>query len=85
MLTSDRHWIDGGVSPYWKVYGRNKKSIRLDLKSDPGQSQFRQLITTAQVIVESFRPGVMEALGLGPDIVLQLKPKIIMAHVSGWG
>jgi crotonobetainyl-CoA:carnitine CoA-transferase CaiB-like acyl-CoA transferase len=80
-----RHWTDDGVSPYWKVYGRNKKSIRLDLKSEEGKVQFRKLIATAHVIVESFRPGVMEALGLGPDSVLQINPKIVMARVSGWG
>ena len=80
-----RHWTDDGVSPYWKVYGRNKKSVRLDLKSDEGKSQFRKLVGTAQVIIESFRPGVMEALGFGPDSVMQINPKIVMARVSGWG
>ncbi len=80
-----RHWTDEGVSPYWKVYGRNKKSIRLDLKSDEGKALFRKLVATAHVIVESFRPGVMEALGFGPDEVLHLNPKIVMARVSGWG
>ena len=80
-----RHWTDEGVSPYWKVYGRNKKSVRLDLKSEEGKVLFRKLVATAHVIVESFRPGVMEALGFGPDNVLQINPKIVMARVSGWG
>ncbi len=80
-----RHWTDEGVSPYWKVYGRNKKSVRLDLKSEEGKVLFRKLVATAHVIVESFRPGVMEALGFGPDDVLQINPKIVMARVSGWG
>jgi crotonobetainyl-CoA:carnitine CoA-transferase CaiB-like acyl-CoA transferase len=80
-----RHWTDKGVSPYWKVYGRNKKSVRLDLKSEEGKAQFGMLVDTAHVVVESFRPGVMEALGFGPDIVNQLNPKVVMARVSGWG
>ena len=80
-----RHWTDEGVSPYWKVYGRNKKSIRLDLKSDDGKNLFSKLVTTAHVIIESFRPGVMEAIGFGPQEVLGINPKIVMARVSGWG
>ena len=80
-----RHWTDEGVSPYWKVYGRNKKSIRLDLKSNDGKDLFRKLLATAHVVIESFRPGVMEALGFGPEEVLGINPKIVMARVSGWG
>lgn len=80
-----RHWTDKGVSPYWKVYGRNKKSIRLDLKSEEGKRQFTALVGTAHAVVESFRPGVMEALGFGPETLMQLNPKVVMVRVSGWG
>jgi crotonobetainyl-CoA:carnitine CoA-transferase CaiB-like acyl-CoA transferase len=80
-----RHWREKGVSAYWKVYGRNKKSVRLDLKSDAGKRNFRRLLATAQILVESFRPGVMEALGFGPDEVLAVNPRIVMVRVSGWG
>jgi len=80
-----RHWTDKGVSPYWKVYGRNKKSVRLDLKSEEGKAQFAKLVDTAHIIVESFRPGVMEALGFGPDEILKQNSKAVMARVSGWG
>ena len=80
-----RHWTDNGVSPYWKVYSRNKKSIRLDLKTDADKDAFAKLVKTAHVVIEGFRPGVMEAMGFGPDRMLELNPKIIMARVSGWG
>lgn len=80
-----RHWTDNGVSPYWKVYSRNKKSIRLDLKTDADKDAFAKLVQTAHVVIEGFRPGVMEAMGFGPDRMLALNPKIIMARVSGWG
>jgi crotonobetainyl-CoA:carnitine CoA-transferase CaiB-like acyl-CoA transferase len=80
-----RHWTDNGISPYWKVYSRNKKSIRLDLKTDADKDAFAKLVKTAHVVVEGFRPGVMEAMGFGPDQLLTLNPKVIMARVSGWG
>ena len=80
-----RHWTDNGVSPYWKVYSRNKKSIRLDLKSEDGKQALEKLIRSAQILIEGFRPGVMEAMGFGPDQIAALNPKLIMARVSGWG
>jgi len=80
-----RHWTDEGVSPYWKVYGRNKKSIRIDLKTDDGKAAFRKLLKTSHVLIESFRPGVMEALGFDPETVLAINPKIVFVRVSGWG
>jgi len=80
-----RHWREKSVSAYWKVYGRNKKSVRLDLKTDGGKRNFRRLLGTAKILVESFRPGVMEALGFGPDQVLAINPKIVFVRISGWG
>jgi crotonobetainyl-CoA:carnitine CoA-transferase CaiB-like acyl-CoA transferase len=80
-----RHWNDKGVAAYWKVYGRNKKSVRLDLKSDLGRRRFRKLVETAQILIESFRPGVMEALGFGSDEVLAINPRQVMVRISGWG
>jgi crotonobetainyl-CoA:carnitine CoA-transferase CaiB-like acyl-CoA transferase len=80
-----RHWREDGVSAYWKVYGRNKKSIRLDLRSDDGKALLAQLIPTAHVLVESFRPGSMEAAGFGPDRVSQLNPKLVYVRISGFG
>lgn len=80
-----RHWHDRGVATYWKVYSRNKKSIRLDLKSAEGKAKLTALLPTAHVLIESFRPGVMEAAGFGPERALALNPRLVMVRVSGWG
>jgi crotonobetainyl-CoA:carnitine CoA-transferase CaiB-like acyl-CoA transferase len=80
-----RHWNEKGIPAYWKVYGRNKKSVRLELRTEQGRRRFTKLLETAQVVIESFRPGVMEAAGFGPDEIHAVNPKIIMVRVSGWG
>ena len=80
-----RHWREDGVAAYWKVYGRNKKSIRLDLRLDAGKALLARLIPTAHILVESFRPGSMEAAGFGPEQVAQLNPKLIYVRLSGFG
>ena len=80
-----RHWREDGVSAYWKVYGRNKKSIRLDLRSEEGKALLARLIPTAHVLVESFRPGSMEAAGFGPAEVAQLNPNLVYVRISGFG
>lgn len=80
-----RHWQENGISAWWKVYSRNKRSIRLDLKSAEGKAALRRLVPTAQVLVEGFRPGVMEAAGFGPDVLLGLNPKLVMVRISGFG
>jgi crotonobetainyl-CoA:carnitine CoA-transferase CaiB-like acyl-CoA transferase len=80
-----RHWREDGVPAYWKVYGRNKKSILLDLRSEAGKARLARLIPTAQVLVESFRPGSMEAAGFGPEDVARLNPKLVYVRLSGFG
>jgi crotonobetainyl-CoA:carnitine CoA-transferase CaiB-like acyl-CoA transferase len=80
-----RHWREDGVSAYWKVYGRNKKSIRLDLRTEGGKALLARLIPTAHVLVESFRPGSMEAAGFGPEPVARLNPKLVYVRISGFG
>ncbi len=80
-----RHWREDGVDAYWKVYGRNKKSIRLDLRTDAGKALLTRLLPTADVLVESFRPGSMEAAGFGPDEVARLNPRLVFVRVSGFG
>src|SRR5262245_39500772 len=59
-----------GTSLYWKVVGRNKRCATLDLKSDEGRDTALALAGDAHVVVENFRPGVLERLGLGPDVLL---------------
>lgn len=80
-----RHWQENGISAWWKVYSRNKRSIRLDLKSDAGKDLLRKLVPSAQVLIEGFRPGVMEAAGFGPEFLQALNPKLVIVRISGFG
>ena len=82
-----RGWrvLENGTSHWWRSIGRNKKSITLDLKKADGQKIARQLINSADVLIENFRPGVMEGWGLGPAEIKQSNPKLIYARISGYG
>ena len=80
-----RAWKVEGISTAWKTWCRNKKSVCLNLKSPEGQETVRRLAEGAAMLVESFRPGVMEAMGLGPDALLTINPKLVIVRVSGWG
>ncbi|WAA12072.1 CaiB/BaiF CoA transferase family protein [Fervidibacillus halotolerans] len=64
---------------------RNKKSIILDLKKESGKDQFLKLVKIADVVIESFRPGVMERLGLGYQILKKVNPKLIYCAITGYG
>lgn len=64
---------------------RHKQSIALNLKSTEGLAIAQQLITKADVLIEGFRPGVMEKLGLGPEVCLNINPKLIYGRMTGWG
>src|SRR5262245_3392103 len=80
-----RSWKVKGVDTAWKVYSRNKKSVALDLRSDGGRALVRQLARSAAIVVESFRPGVMEDMGLSPAELHTLNPKLVIVRISGWG
>src|SRR5690606_12708319 len=80
-----RHWREGGQPVYWKVYGRNKRSLALDIKSDEGLVQLKKLIKSSQVLIENFVPGGLEKMGLSPDLLHALNPALVIARVSGWG
>ncbi len=80
-----RDWLEGGLPAYWKVYGRNKKSVTLDLKRPAGRDLLLRLSTGAHVLVESFRPGVLEALGLGPETLHMRNPRLVVVRLTGWG
>jgi succinyl-CoA--D-citramalate CoA-transferase len=73
----------GGV--WWKSMSRGKRSIAVDLSTAAGREIARDLIVKADVIVESFRPGVLERLGLGPDVISAWNPNAILLRVSGYG
>ena len=64
---------------------RGKKSIALNLKDEQGVETLLKLVEKADVLFEGFRPGVMERLGLGPDILHQRNPKLIIGRMTGWG
>ncbi|MFV0384930.1 CaiB/BaiF CoA transferase family protein [Paracoccus sp. (in: a-proteobacteria)] len=66
-------------------YNRNKRSVALDLKSGAGQAAARALVARADILIEGFRPGVAERLGLGPDECLGLNPRLIYGRMTGWG
>ena len=80
-----RRWREGGHEIYWKVYGRNKRSLVLDLKSHDGLAQLRKLVRHSQVLVENFVPGGLEKMGLAPDELLAHNPALVIARISGWG
>lgn len=68
-----------------EVNRRGKKSIALNLKSEAGVDVARRLIASADILIEGFRPGVMERLGLSPDECLKANPKLVYARMTGWG
>ena len=80
-----RAWTTEGVEPHWKTYARNKKSLALNLRDPRATDIVRRLVPSAHLVVESFRPGVMEAMGLGPDALLALNPALVLVRISGWG
>jgi crotonobetainyl-CoA:carnitine CoA-transferase CaiB-like acyl-CoA transferase len=82
-----RGWreVQDGTSLWWYSLGRNKKSVTIDLKTDQGCKLAKQLIDTADVVVENFRPGVMEKWGLGPEEFRTTNPKLVYARISGFG
>jgi crotonobetainyl-CoA:carnitine CoA-transferase CaiB-like acyl-CoA transferase len=80
-----RGWKVKGVDTAWKVYSRNKKSVALDLRSDAGHAIVRELAKTAAILVESFRPGVLEDMQLSPADLHKINPKLIVVRISGWG
>jgi formyl-CoA transferase len=80
-----RDWKTAGVSAHWKVYSRNKKSLALDLRSEAAKTAILKLVPSAAVFMESFRPGVLEKMGLGPDVLLRANPKLVIVRISGWG
>ena len=74
-----------GQSLYSFVVNRNKKSLAIDLRHADGQRVLRELVAAADVLVENFRPGTMERMGLGWDTVHALNPRLVMARISGFG
>lgn len=72
--------------PVWfSIHGRNKLSVTLDLKKPEGRERLRKLCARADALVENFRPGYLERIGLGPEALHEANPRLIIARVSGYG
>jgi len=76
---------EGGDSYTWKLLGRNKRAIVLDLKSEHGRDALLALVGGADVLIENFRPGTLERLGLGPDVLFASNPRLVVLRVTGFG
>jgi formyl-CoA transferase len=74
-----------GQSVYFSVYNRGKKSMCLDMRTERGKEIFAELVPTADMVLENFRPGIMEKMGFGYDRLCELKRDIILISVSGFG
>ena len=72
-------------NPYFRYINRNKKSLALDYKSERGRDIFLKLVGTVDVLVENYRPTVMDRAGLGWDALSQVNPQLIYAQLSGFG
>src|SRR5499427_1594647 len=82
-----RNWrlLKNGTSVWWQVQSRNKRSIALDLRSPEGQDVARKLIAEADVLIENFRPGMLEEWGLGYERLAKENPGLVMLRISGYG
>lgn len=76
---------EGGENPYFVGLNRNKRSIVLDLKAETGREVFRKLVKEADVLIENFRPGVMDRLGFGYETLAEVNPGLVYASISGFG
>ncbi|PWB30858.1 formyl-CoA transferase [Pseudomonas sp. SDI] len=74
-----------GTSLWWFVQARNKQSLTLNLKHPDGVEILKKLLAEADILIENFRPGVLEKLGLGWDVLHALNPKLVMVRLSGFG
>ena len=80
-----RDWRDGGKELHWKTYARNKRSIVLNFRHPAAKDALLRLVATADVLIENFRPGTLEEMGLGPDILHAANPGLVIVRVSGFG
>ena len=77
--------VEGGLDDMRRVSGRSKKSIGIDLKSADGIDVLKRLLGTTDVLIEGFRPGVIERLGIGPDVCESINARLVIGRMTGWG
>src|SRR5262245_45483949 len=80
-----RDWRDGDASLYWKVYGRNKRSLALDLRKEAAREIVLTLADRSDVFIENFRPGTLEKMGLAPAVLSSRNPDLVIVRISGFG
>jgi len=80
-----RAWKQAGVSTFWKAYGRNKRSLALDFRAAGAGEVLARLIDAADVLIENFRPGTLQRMGLDPASLLARKPALVVLSISGFG
>ncbi|GAB7554529.1 CoA transferase [Novosphingobium sp. 11B] len=80
-----RNWGHGDAKLWWEVVARNKKSVSANLRVPEGQEIVRKLVAHADILIENFKPGTMEKWGLGPDVLHEINPRLIIVRVSGYG
>ena len=80
-----RAWQTAGVQTNWKIYARNKKSLGLELRKPEARELLAKLVPSAAMFVESYRPGTLEKMGLAPEKLLELNPRLVIVRISGWG
>jgi crotonobetainyl-CoA:carnitine CoA-transferase CaiB-like acyl-CoA transferase len=80
-----RAWRTKGLSLHWKVYARNKKSLAINLRPQAGRDVLLDLIATADILIENYRPGTLEEMGLGPDVLHARNPGLIIVRITGFG
>lgn len=82
-----RKWryVKDGTSVWWHVQSRNKRSVAVDLRAEDGQAIARALAERADIVIENFRPGTLEAWGLGYEALAKRNPGLIMVRISGYG
>ena len=80
-----RDWRDGDRQLHWKTYARNKRSVVLNLRQPAARDALVRLVAIADVFIENYRPGTLEEMQLGPDILLRANPDLIIVRISGFG
>lgn len=82
-----RTWrvVEDGTSLWWRSLARNKRSVEIDLRTDPGRALVRRLARASDVLIENFRPGTMEKWGLGPEVLRAESPRLVYVRISGFG
>jgi formyl-CoA transferase len=80
-----RAWQTNAVATNWKLYARNKKSLCLELRRPEARQLLLELVPSAAMVIESFRPGTLENMGLAPQLLHARNPKLVIVRISGWG